>query len=182
VNDPKARPIVLVAVALTAACGSPGSGENAGARLEAEWRGAESVKVAGKATAEWCDSLRVLEIRMLRGDTGIAVAIYPVGQLEPGRFPVVPPAGADTTRPAAAVALRWFLETSVRGFQGDSGQVVVEQAGPGRYAGTFEAKASSVADTASLTIRGSFRGLAVRPMLRGCVARPEPADSGTDID
>ena len=173
---------LLLATAFLAACGGLGIGEKAGARLEAEWNGTPGAKVAGEATAEWCDSLRLLEIRALHGDTGIAVAIYPVGQFEPGRFPVVPPARADTTRPAAAVALRWFAETSIRGFQADSGQVVVEQAGPGLYAGTFAARASSVADTASLAVRGSFRGLAVRPMLRGCVARPESPDSGTDID
>lgn len=181
-NGPKAWPILWLAATLTTACGGSGSGESAGARLEAEWSGAASAKVAGEVSAEWCDSLRVVELRTVRGDTGIAIAIYPVNQFEPGRFPVVPPARADSARPAAAVALRWFAETSIRGFQADSGQVVVEQAGPRLYAGTFEARASSVTDTASLTIRGSFRGLTVRPALRGCTARPPPPDSGTDID
>jgi hypothetical protein len=179
----KAWPLLLLAPALTTACGGSGSGENPGARLEVEWSGAASAKVGGGATIEWCDSLRVVELRTLRGDTGIAIAIYPVNQFEPGRFPVVPPARADSARPAAAVALRWFAETSIRGFQADSGQVVVEETGPSLYAGTFEARASSVTDTSSLTIRGSFRGLTVRPALRGCVARrPQPPDSGTDVD
>ena len=181
-NGLSTHPLLLLAIVLAAACGRPGSGTNAGARLEAAWRGAASAKIAGGATAEWCDSLRLLEIRTVRGDTGIALAIYPGGRFEPGRFPVVPPARADSTRPAAAVALRWFAETSIRGFQADSGQVVVEQAGPGLYAGTFEARATSVVDTTSLTIRGSFRGLALRPMVRGCTARPEPPDSDTDVD
>jgi hypothetical protein len=182
VSGPKAWPILLLATAFTAACLGSGSGENAGARLEVEWSGAASAKLVGGATAEWCDSLRLLQLQTLRGDTGIALAIYPVNQFEAGRFPVVPPARADSVRPAAAVALRWFAETSIQGFQGDSGQVVVERAGPGGYAGTFEARAHSVTDSASLTIRGSFRGLTVRPALRGCAARPRFSDSGADVD
>jgi hypothetical protein len=150
--------------------------------VEAEWSGAASAKMASGATAEWCDSLRLLQIQAVRGDTGIALAIYPVSQLEARRFSVLPPARADSTRPAAAIALRWFGEASILGFQGESGLVVVEQTGPGRYAGTFEARAHSVTDTSHLTIRGSFRGLTVRPALRGCTMRRPAADTGAGID
>ena len=180
-SGPKAWPILPLAIALAAACGGSGSGGNAGGRLEVEWSGAATAKVAGRATAEWCDSLRLMQIQALRGDTGIALAIYPVNQFEGGRFPVVPPARADSARPAAAVAVRWFAETSIRGFQGDSGQVVVERT-PGLYAGTFEVRAHSVTDTASLTIRGSFRVLTVRPAPRGCTSRRQVPDSGAGID
>lgn len=180
-SGPKAWPILLLATALTAACQGSGSGENERSRLEAEWTGAANAKIAGGATAEWCDSLSLVQIQTLSGDTGIALAIYPVKQFEAGRFPVVPPARGDSVRPAAAVALRWLAETSIRGFQGDSGQVVVEQAGPGLYAGTFEAQAHSVTDTAHLTIRGSFRGLIARPALRGCAPLRQSSDSGAGV-
>ena len=180
-SGPKAWPVLLLAAALTAACGGLGSGKIAGARLEAEWSGAASARIAGGATAEWCDSLRVLQLQTLRGDTGIALAIYPVNLFQVGRFPVMPPARADSARPAAAVALRWLAETSIRGFQGDSGQVVVEHGWPGLYAGTFEAQAHSVTDTAHLTIRGSFRGVPLRPALRGCAARRQLSDSSRGV-
>ena len=135
----------------------------------------------GPATAEWCDSLRLLQIQALRGDTGVVIALYPVQRFQAGRFRVAPPAKADSTPPAAAVALRWFADTSIRGFQGDSGTVVVDQTRPGVFAGTFDAEAHSVTDGARLTIRGSFHGLTVRPASRGCTARRQRPDTGAGV-
>lgn len=169
------------ATGLASGCREAERGAQDGSHLEIAWSGADSAKMGGPATSEWCDSLRVLQVQALRGDTGIALAIYPAGGLEAGRFPVVPPANADSARPAAAVALRWFAETSIRGFQGDSGQLVVEQAGSGLYTGTFEAEAHSVTDTTHLKIRGSFRGVAAHPAGRGCPGRRHPPDSGPGI-
>ena len=99
----------------------------------------------------------------------------------PGHFRVVAPATADSNRPWAAVALRWFAETSIRGFQGDSGVVVLEQPRPGVLTGTFDAKAHSVTDAVRLTIRGDFRDLIVRPASRGCPVRPKGPDSGRGV-
>jgi hypothetical protein len=171
----------LVTVTLTAACRDREAGSASASFLEAGWRGKDTAEIRGAATAEWCDSLQFLEIQALRGDTGIAIAIYPARQLEAGRVHVVLPNSPDSTRPRAALALRWFAETSIRGFQGDSGAVVIEQPRPGVLTGTFNARAHSVTDAASLTIHGSFRGLVVRPAPRGCPARRLRPDSSAGV-
>lgn len=163
--------LVLVGATLAIACRDVGTGKASDSVLEAEWRGKDTAEIHGPATAEWCDSLRLLEIQALRGDTGVAIAVYPARQVEAGRLRVVRPTPTDSTRPRAAVALRWFAETSIRGFQGDSGAVVLEQPRPGVLTGTFNASAHSVTDTATVLIRGSFRNLTVRPSSRGCPAR-----------
>ncbi len=164
-----------------AACQRPEYGKGPESFLEAEWSGQDTAKVSGPATAEWCDSLHLLQIQGFRGDTGVAIVLYPVKQFQAGRFPVAPPAKADSSPPAAAVALRWFAETSIRGFQGDSGVVVVEQTRPGVYAGTFDAKAHSVTDGGRLAIRGSFRELTMRPASRGCTSRQQRPDTGAGV-
>jgi len=166
---------------LTAACRERASGDGPGPVLEARWNGKDSAKIKGAATAEWCDSLRLLQIQVLLGDTGVAIALYPVRRIEAGRFRVVAPATVDSNRPWAAVALRWFAETSIRGFQGDSGVVVLEQPRPGVLTGTFDAKAHSVTDAVRLSIRGDFRDLIVRPASRGCPVRRKGPDSGTGV-
>jgi hypothetical protein len=145
------------------------------------WTGTDSGRLDSPASAEWCDTLRLLEIRALKGDTGIGVAIYPTSLLQPGRYRVVRPEAADTSRPAAAVALRWFAETSIRGFKAESGAVVLEQAAPGTYSGRIEAFAKSVTNDAHVTIRGTLQELTVRPARSGCVPRPPRPDSGAGI-
>ena len=152
-----------------------------GPRVVARWTGTDSGKIDTPASAEWCDTLRMLEIRALKGDTGIGVAVYPKGALQPGRYPVVRPEVADTSRPAAAVALRWFAETSIRGFKAESGAVVLEQSRPGEYSGRIEAFTKSVTDNAHVTVRGTLRGLMVRPSRGGCIPRPPRPDSGAGI-
>jgi hypothetical protein len=147
----------------------------------ARWTGTDSGRIDSPASAEWCDTLGLLEIRGLEGDTGIGVAIYPKGALRPGRYRVVRPEAADTSRPAAAVALRWFAETSIRGFKAESGAVVLEQAAPGQYSGRIEAFTKSVTDNAHVTVRGTLQELTVHPAHAGCVPRPPRPDSGAGI-
>jgi hypothetical protein len=82
------------------------------------------------------------------------------------------------------VVLRWFAETAIKGFQGDSGYVVLERA-DGRVSGHFEAAMRSVNDEMRLDLQGSFRELRMVPAARGCVARGpaqpvQPPDSGVD--
>lgn len=170
----------LLAAGLAGGCKAAPE-EKAGPVLEAEWSGSDSGKVRGSASAEWCASLHLLEVRALRGDTGIAIAIYPRDQFRPGRYPVMPPSEADSVPPAAAVGLRWFAETSIRGFQGDSGSVVVEESPPGVYSGVIEANAHSVTDGGHIVVRGSFSRLVVRPGARACVARKPTPDSGAGV-
>jgi hypothetical protein len=131
--------------------------------------------------AEWCDSLRMLEIRALQGDSGLAVAVYPESTVQSDSYPVLLPDRADSSPPSSAVALRWFAETSIKGFQGDSGLVVLEQS-DGRVSGHVEAGMRSTNDPMRLVLRGAFRDVRIVPAVRGCVSRPaaEPADSGVD--
>jgi hypothetical protein len=150
-----------------------------GPRIAVRWTGSDSGKIDARASAEWCDTLGLLEIRGLRGDSGVGIAVYPQGALRPGRYRVLRPEVADTSRPAAAVALRWFAATSIRGFKGESGAVVLERSAAGTYSGHLEAYTRSVTDNARLTVRGTLLGLTARPARSGCVPRPAHPDSGT---
>jgi hypothetical protein len=189
----------LVAVGLVSALACS-SGEPADSRtgsLEVEWIGADTGKLSAPAVAEWCEGLKLLELKAIHGDTGIALALYPPGSgtgadsvmpadsVVPGDYPVVPPERADSSRPSAAVALRWFEETSIRGFRGDSGTVVLEATAPGASAGRFSAHLRGTTEGSRLTVTGRFKGLSVTPAPKGCVGGPpqepdEPEPLGPD--
>jgi hypothetical protein len=155
---------------------APASRRGAG-QLDIQWSGNDPGKLSGPAIAEWCAVLRVLEIRGIRGDTGVAVAIYPGDTLlAPGRYPVVRPTVVDSLS-HANIGVRWASETSIKGFQGESGSIVVERAGSGELTGRVSAAARSVTDTAGLTINGSFKDLTIRPQARGCVRPPVAPDT-----
>jgi hypothetical protein len=176
------RWVAVLGITALLFCGRQPAGE--GPRIVVRWTGSDSGRIDTAASAEWCGTLGLLEIRGLKGDTGIGVAVYPKGVLQPGRYRVVPPEVADTSRPAAAVALRWFAETSIRGFKADSGAVVLEHSGPGKYSGRIEAFTHSVTDNAKITVRGTLSGLTVRPSRTGCLPRPPRPprpDSGAGI-
>ena len=176
-----------------AACSRGGASERRTGSLEVEWTGADTGKLSAPAIAEWCDSLGVLELRAIHGDTGFALALFPAdsaraaGTAGPGRYRVRPPA-KGTARPWSALALRWFAETSIRGFKGDSGAVTVESAGAGATAGRFDAWLRSATDASKLTVKGSFKGLTVTPAGPECAGRPispddeEEATEPTDED
>ena len=163
------------------ACDRPsGSGEGAGG-VVLEWTGSDTGRLVAPARAEWCDSLRLLEIRAVHGDSGVAVAVYPVTTARPDSYPVRPPDEADSAPPASAVALRWFAETSIKGFQSDSGLLVLERT-DGRVSGHLTAAMRSINDEMRLDLRGSFRDVRIARASRGCVSRPaaQPPDTGID--
>jgi hypothetical protein len=176
----------LVAAGLlgAVACSSGAPADSRTGSLDAEWIGADTGKLSAPAVAEWCDGLKLLELRATHGDTGIALLLYPADSVPPadsvapadsatpGDYPVVPPERADSSRPSAAVALRWFAETSIRGFRGDSGTVVLEATGPGTSAGRFSAYLRSATEGSRLTVTGSFKGLSVTTAPKGCIGRP----------
>lgn len=169
--------LAAAAVAGALACSRPAKPAET-ARLSVEWTGSDTGKLSGPATAEWCDSLKLLEIRGIQGDSGLALALYPTDTIRPDSYPVLPPARADSTPPAAAVALRWFAETAIKGFRGDSGFVVVEAGRGSEIGGRFVTHAASVSDTGRLTLRGSFRNLAIARAPRGCLMAPPPPEQG----
>jgi hypothetical protein len=151
-----------------------------GPRLELAWTGSDTATFSAPATAEWCDSLRMLEIRALGSDTGVSLVLYPAGPVGSGRYPVRAPAGADSAPPSSALGLRWFSANVVRGFQGDSGAVRLKESSGGAVSGEFDATAASVTDERRLTLRGTFHGLRVRAAKRGCVSRVPAARTAAD--
>jgi hypothetical protein len=147
--------------------------------LEVRWSGRNGGAISGPATARWCAIRRVLEIRTVRGDTGIALALYPTKSLAIGRYPVVDPVKAESVPPAAGVAVRWLTQTVVQGFQGDSGRVDLDRSSSGQLSGRVSARAHSVVDTQRIVLSGRFRDLTLRSDSLGC-APPENADGGDE--
>lgn len=153
--------------------------------LEVQWTGSHQGRITGPATAEWCADRRLLEIRTVQGDTGIALALYPAKTLVSGRYRVVDPTQAESLPPAAGVALRWLTQSAVQGFQGDSGTIDLERSGSDQLSGQLRGRARSVVDTQKILLSGTFRDLTLRPQGRACAApserpgaRAEPGDTG----
>jgi hypothetical protein len=167
----------LLVLAFAAGCRRGDAGERGGGRLEVHWTGADTATFRAPAVAEWCDSLHLLEIRAVAGDTGIELALYRPGGITPGKYPIRRPDAAASAPPAAAVGLRWFSRTEVRGYQGFEGEMSVRQAPDGALAGGFTARASAVTGSRRLKLTGSFEGLRPHPATRGCYAPPPPDTS-----
>jgi hypothetical protein len=157
---------------VVAACAGRETKTADGPRLEVQWTGADTGRMAGPATAEWCGVLRVLQISGVAGDTGVAIALYPRDSIRPDSYPVVRPERADSAPPASALALRYFAQTAVKGYQGDSGRVLLEVSADGRLSGRLSGALKSANDGSRLHAAGAFRNLRVVPATRGCVARP----------
>jgi hypothetical protein len=151
-------------------------------QLEVQWTGSSPGKLAGSATAEWCAERRLLEIRTIQGDTGVALALYPAKAIEPGRYPIVEPARAESTPPSAGLALRWLTPTSVQGLRGDSGAVDLQRSPSGQLSGRLKARARSVVDTLRVTLTGSFHDLTIRPESRGCTEPSENPDDAAEAN
>jgi hypothetical protein len=134
---------------------------------------AAAVAFTASAVAEWCDSLGMLQIRAMTGDTGVALALYPAERPEPGVYPIRQPDVADTTRPpSAAVALRWLSKTAVQGFQGESGSVTLTRGPDGALGGVFHGWGHGVPVATRLTLAGSFEGVRPVPARTGCAGAP----------
>ena len=170
-----ARHTLVGCLGVVLACAKPDVGTRSGSRLTVRWTGADTAAFGASATAERCDTLHLIEIRAVSGDTGLGLALYDSGTVRPGSYPIRLPGGADRAAPAAALALRWFSKTAVQGYQGESGNVTLRRAANGDLSGTFTAKARSINSSARLGLTGSFDGLRIKPAALGCV--PLPPDS-----
>jgi hypothetical protein len=170
-----ARQALLACLGVTLACAKPDLGTRRGPRLTVQWTGADTAAFGASATAERCDTLHLIEIRAISGDTGLGLALYDSGTVRPGSYPIRPPAAAGKAAPAAALAVRWFSKTAVQGFQGDTGHVSLRRAANGELSGAFTARAHAINTKAHLDLTGSFDGLRVKPAALGCV--PPPRDS-----
>jgi hypothetical protein len=151
------------------------SGASEQGHLEARWIGSDTGRVGGSALGEWCDEQRRLEIRLVKGDTGLALALYPEVVLSPDSYRVAMAGSRDTAPPSARLALRWLGPTAIHGLQGDSGTVVLERTDSGQLTGSVVARASSVSNSDRVRLSGEFQNLPVVPQTRGCTA--QPADS-----
>jgi hypothetical protein len=151
--------VVMLAAVLLVACHAEAKRRSSEGNLEIRWSGREHGRISALATAGWCAPRHVLEIRSIRGDTGIAFALYPAETLSAGVYRVVDPVRAESLPPAAAVALRWLTPKVVQGFRGESGSVRLERSRSGQVSGQVRARARSVVDTQRVTITGSFHDL-----------------------
>jgi hypothetical protein len=172
----RTRPRLIGLFALALGCQPAHDQSTRPGHLEVQWTGSSPGKIAGSATAEWCANRRLLEIRTIQGDSGIALAIYPVKALGPGRYPIVEPAKAESMPPSAGLALRWLTRTTVQGLRGDSGTVDLVRSPSGQFSGRLKARARSVVDTLRVTLTGTFQDLTIHPEPRGCTPASEPAD------
>jgi hypothetical protein len=162
------RGALLVCLGAALGCAKPEPGKPSGPRLAVHWTGADTAAFSAAATAEHCDTAHMFEIRAISGDTGVGLALYDSGATRAGTYPIRPPEKADSTAPAAAVALRWFSKTTVQGFQGDSGEVRLREARPGVFSGTFRGVAHAISGAGRLEMTGSFDGLRLGRPSRSC--------------
>lgn len=158
---------LLLAVALASCRASESSREG---HLKARWTGADTGQLSGFAVAEWCEEQRRLEVRTIKGDTGLALAVFPEVVLSPDTYRVVAAGSKDSVPPTARVALRWFGATAISGLQGDSGAVMLERTDSGQLTGELVARLSSVSNSDRVTVTGEFENLAVIRQARGCIA------------
>jgi hypothetical protein len=175
----------ILVVLLAGSCRTPPNDREQGAYLDVRWTGSARGKLSGPATALWCSPRRLLEIRTVQGDTGIALALYPGETIAAGRYRVVDPAKAESLPPAAAVALRWLTQSTVQGFQADSGAVELERSGAGVLSGRVRIRARSVVDTQKVSVNGAFERLTAAAGGPECAAAEsisvedaEPPDTG----
>ena len=146
-------------------------------QMSARWDASRDGSMTAPASATWCEVRRLLEIRSIRGDTGIALVLYPGRSLTTGSYRILEPVKAESLPPAAGVAVRWLAQNIVQGFRGDSGQLQLERSNTGQLSGRVQARARSVVDTQRIMLTATFRDLNPRPDSMGCT----PMDT-TDED
>jgi len=148
--------------------------------MQVSWIGADTASFSAAASALWCGTPRWLEVVGQRGDTGVALVVYPsAGQARMGGvYSVRAPArdsAADSVaavRPSGAIAVRWVTPQAVEGYEGIAGTIRITEGDQG-IAGTFEGVLRSVASDDTLSLDGRFRGLPVTRDGAEC----QPADT-----
>lgn len=151
------RAIVLGAVVLASGCKGVSAGLSS-SRLHAKWAGADSGKLIAKARATWCPPDRLLEIIAVDSDAGLGIAVYPSDSLSDGDYRVADPRVDSLKRPRSAVGIRWFTETQIKGYQGDSGGVYLNR-NRGKLDGMLEAKLHGAGTPETIRVTASFRGV-----------------------
>jgi hypothetical protein len=171
----------MAGLILLVACDRAGSRPLQAGRLDASWTGSDTGKISASTTAEWCEDSLFLMIRAVQGDTGLGLALRFLDSITPDSYRVMEPSRADSSPPSASVALRLFAQTTVDGFQGDSGAVILKRAGGG-LSGSVSARARSVLNGKQIRLSGRFDRVAVVPQVRGCVpTRPDSTDQADTV-
>lgn len=144
--------------------------------MRVQWhRDTVSAEFSLPVHAVWCQDQGWLEVVGARSDTGVGLALFPLDTNVAGRYAIVPAlARADSMRPVAAVAVRWYSQDELLSFEGLDGEVEVERVRDG-VAGRFFARLRLPAGTDSLLLEGEFHET---PVTRGGIeCRPVGADS-----
>ena len=153
---------VLAPAAIATLLAACNSGTDA---MSVVWqRDTVSAEFSLPAQALWCQDQGWLEVVGARSDTGIGLALFPSDTTIAGRYPIVLALErADSIRPLAAVAVRWFSKDELLSFEGVEGEVVIEHTGEG-VAGRFHARLRAPVGIDSLLLEGEFRET---PLTRG---------------
>ena len=132
--------------------------DSGGDAMRVVWqRDTVSAEFSLPVNAVWCQGPGWLEVVGARSDTGVGLALFLSDTTITGRYPIVLALErADSIRPVAAVAVRWFSEDELLSFEGVEGEVVVEHTVDG-LAGRFHARLRAPLGTDSLRLEGEFR-------------------------
>jgi hypothetical protein len=120
------------------------------------------------ATGRWCAADTVLEILSVRNDTAVGLSLLPADSLRPAPYPVYPASLDAAWRPRAGVALRYFTEQVVVGYQSGSGAVTVTEGNRATVSGTIDAHLRTLDGKDSIRLTGRFTRIAVRPATGPC--------------
>ena len=148
------RGLLAGALIAVAACGPRGPS------VEMAWTGADTGEATLPATATRCGAGPVA-LLAISGDTGLAISLYPAGDVVAGAYPVGLSAGSAAA-PAAAVGARWLDSTSVAAYRARGGTVTVTGAGA-MLAGSFSVEATQLERPEPVTLSGSFRNVPIGP-------------------
>jgi hypothetical protein len=142
----------LTLLALATACGGS-------ERVVIAWTGADTGQATLRASASRCPG--EIQLFATAGDTGVAMLLFPASKVLGGaELPVLAPADAKQTRPAAAVAARWIDSARVDGYHGVTGTVRLTE-GEQVLNGEFRSDLRREGDQAVVTLTGQIRRVRV---------------------
>ncbi|MEO8200035.1 MAG: hypothetical protein ABI679_05880 [Gemmatimonadota bacterium] len=156
------------------ACSADGAG-NRGI-LDVSWSGSDTGRLHVAARGYWCREDSVLVIRGERGDSGIAVALFPRDSVTRDSF-TIDGVGQSAARPHGRVGLRWLGENLVVGYYSLSGTAVVNSDSP--LEGRVQATLKSAVDGTQIKIAGTFSKLDILPSPSGCGRGIRPDSGGS---
>lgn len=158
---------MLCVLLLLPACGESSLGRG---QLSTTWTFGEfQGQLTADVSATICPTTRLVELVTIRGDTGVAILLFPVDTVvTTGAYPVFPTQIGIEPRPGAMVALRWFESVRVEAFESLDGEVVVEGGGAEGLSGRFSARLVGVERLDTVMVQGAFSGIAPVPAGPDC--------------